>query len=41
VYYYQMQQSKDYLFDGYSNTRFAKATGWDRFLRELYRLTQT
>lgn len=41
VYYYQMQQSVNYLFDGYSNTRFAKATGWDRFLRELYRLTQT
>jgi len=41
VYYYQMQQSKDYLFNGYSNTRFAKATGWDNFLRELYRSTQT
>ena len=41
VYYYQMKQSMDYLFDGYSNTRFAKATGWDRFLRALYRLTQT
>jgi hypothetical protein len=43
VRYFQIRQSKDYLFDtsdGYSSTHFAKVTGWDHFLRELFRLTQ-
>ncbi|MGA9673285.1 MAG: clostripain-related cysteine peptidase [Terracidiphilus sp.] len=43
VRYFQMRQSKDYLFggpDGYSSTRFAKVTGWDRFLLKLFFLTQ-
>lgn len=40
VRYVQIQQSKDYFFDGYSSTRFAKVTGWDCFLRKLYSLSQ-
>jgi hypothetical protein len=40
VRYVQIQQSKDYFFDGYSSTRFAKVTGWDSFLRKLFSLTQ-
>jgi len=40
VRYTQMKQSKDYLFDGYSTTIFAKITGWDCFLQKLYLLTQ-
>jgi Clostripain family len=40
VRYAQIRQSKDYLFNGYSGTHFAKVTGWDRFLRKLFYLTQ-
>lgn len=38
--YFQIQQSKDYLSNGYPQTRFAQATGWDKFLRKLFSLTQ-
>jgi len=40
VRYVQMQQSKDYLFNGYSTTLFARVTGWDCFLQRLFLLTQ-
>jgi hypothetical protein len=40
VRYVQIQQSKDYFFEGYSSTRFAKVTGWDCFLRKLFFLSQ-
>jgi hypothetical protein len=43
VRYFQMRLSKAYLFDrkkGYSSTRFAGVTGWDRFLLKLFFLTQ-
>lgn len=40
VRYFQMKQSKNYLFNGYSSTQFAKVTGWDRFLLKLFELTQ-
>jgi hypothetical protein len=40
VRYVQMEQSQDYLFDGYSTTLFARVTGWDCFLQELFFLTQ-
>ncbi len=40
VRYFQMKQSKNYLFHGYSSTQFAKVTGWDRFLIKLFALTQ-
>jgi hypothetical protein len=40
VRYAQLRQSKEYLFNGYSGTHFAKVTGWDRFLRKLFYLTQ-
>ena len=40
VRYTQMKQSKDYLFNGYSTTLFAKVTGWDCFLQKLFYLTQ-
>ena len=38
--YAQIKQSKEYLSNGYSRTRFAEATGWDKFLRKLLYLTQ-
>lgn len=38
--YFQVGQSKDYLRHGYPETRFAQATGWDKFLRKLLFLTQ-
>jgi hypothetical protein len=41
VRYFQLKRSKDYLFHGYPHIRFATATGWNRFLYELFRLTQT
>jgi hypothetical protein len=40
VNYIQIQESKDYFFNGYPQTRFAQATGWNRFLRKLLLLTQ-
>jgi hypothetical protein len=40
VSYIQLRRSMAYLFQGYSSTYFASVTGWDRFLRELYDLTQ-
>jgi hypothetical protein len=40
VNYVQIQESKDYFFQGYPQTRFAQATGWNRFLRKLLFLTQ-
>jgi hypothetical protein len=40
VNYIQIQESKDYFFNGYPQTRFAQATGWNRFLRKLLQLTQ-
>ena len=40
VRYDQIKQSKEYLFNGYSSTHFARVTGWDRFLRKLFYLTQ-
>jgi hypothetical protein len=36
----QIQQSRDYFFHGYPQTRFAQATGWNNFLRKLLVLTQ-
>lgn len=38
--YFQIAQSKDYLYHGYPETRFAQATEWDKFLRKLFFLTQ-
>jgi hypothetical protein len=38
--YYQIQESKDYFVNGYPHTRFAQATGWDKFLQKLLQLTQ-
>jgi hypothetical protein len=40
VLYDQIEQSKEYLSNGYSSTRFASKTEWDRFLRKLSNLTQ-
>jgi hypothetical protein len=39
VRYAQLQQSKDYLFHGYPNIRFATATKWGCFLYKLFLLT--
>ncbi|RXH54236.1 hypothetical protein GRAN_4887 [Granulicella sibirica] len=41
VQYEQQDRSKRYLARGYSQTRFAIATAWDRFLHELLRVTQS
>jgi hypothetical protein len=41
VRYMQMKRSRNYLFRGYPNTSFAKATGWHIFLQKLYELTQS
>lgn len=41
VRYFQLKQSKDYLFNGYPHMRFATATGWNRLLYELFLLTQS
>jgi Clostripain family len=38
--YFQINQSRDYLYYGYPKTRFAQATGWDRFLYKLFYITQ-
>jgi hypothetical protein len=38
--YFEIEQSKDYFVHGYPQTRFAQATGWDKFLRKLLQLTQ-
>jgi hypothetical protein len=40
VRYFQLKRSKTYLSHGYPHIRFASATGWDRFLYELFLLTQ-
>jgi len=40
VNYFQIAQSKDYFIYGYPQTRFAQATGWDKFLLKLLQLTQ-
>jgi hypothetical protein len=39
--YFQIEQSKDYFVHGYPQTRFARATGWDKFLGKLLQLTQS
>ena len=36
----QKEQSIEYFQNGYHRTRFARATGWDRFLRRLLEETQ-
>jgi hypothetical protein len=41
VRYVQLAQSKDYLFHGYPQIRFATATGWNCFLYQLFLLTQS
>ncbi len=38
--YFQIEESKNYFVAGYPQTRFAQATGWDKFLRKLLQLTQ-
>ena len=40
VLYDQIEQSREYLSNGYSSTRFASKTEWDSFLRKLLYLTQ-
>jgi hypothetical protein len=40
VRYPQIELSKNYLTNGYPQTRFAQATSWDRFLYKLFDLTQ-
>jgi hypothetical protein len=41
VRYIQLAQSKNYLFHGYPQIRFATATGWGYFLYRLFVLTQS